>query len=100
MPRAGAAGGAVAEQLSGGVWGEADQHDAGDDSLAAVNDQVFLGGGVVTASSGDNFLAQTGANGAVSYTLLFTNGYASVSWVRPRLLAGTTGAVAAGVAGA
>ena len=61
-------------------------------SLAAVNDQVFLGGGVVQASSGDNFLAQTGANGPVSYTLLLTQPCASVSWTRAALPAGTTGA--------
>ena len=61
-------------------------------SLAAVNDQVFLGGGVVTNAPGDgNFLAQTGAGGPVSYTLLFAP-CASVSWVRDGLLAGTTGA--------
>jgi len=61
-------------------------------SMVVADDQVFLGGNVVTASSGDNFLAQTGANGAVSYTLLFSQPYASVSWVRPGLPAGTTGA--------
>jgi uncharacterized repeat protein (TIGR03803 family) len=61
-------------------------------SLAVEDDQVFLGGGVVRASSGDNFLAEVGAGGAVSYTLGFSQGYASVSWVRTRLLAGTTGA--------
>ena len=61
-------------------------------SLAAFNDQVFLGGGVVTNAPGDgNFLAQTGASGPVSYTLLFAP-CASVSWVRDGLLAGTTGA--------
>ncbi|MGA2541554.1 MAG: Ig-like domain-containing protein, partial [Verrucomicrobiota bacterium] len=61
-------------------------------SLVAANDGVFLGGDVVQASSGVNFLAQTGANGAVSYTLLFAQPYASVSWVRTELLAGSTGA--------
>ncbi|MGD0412501.1 MAG: immunoglobulin domain-containing protein [Verrucomicrobiota bacterium] len=61
-------------------------------SLVVADDQEFLGGGVVTASSGNNFLTQTGANGAVSYTLLFSQPYASVSWVRTELPAGTTGA--------
>jgi len=61
-------------------------------SLVAANDGVFLGGTVVQASSGVNFLAQTGANGAVSYTLLFAQPCASVSWVRTALLAGSTGA--------
>lgn len=60
--------------------------------LAAEDDAVFLGGAAVVASSGNNFLAEVGANGPVSYTLGFSQGYASVSWVRPRLLAGTTGA--------
>jgi hypothetical protein len=60
--------------------------------VAAVDDQVFLGGGVVQSTSEPNFLAQFGANGPVSYTLLFSNLYASVSWVRPTLIAGTTGA--------
>jgi Bacterial Ig domain/Protein of unknown function (DUF642) len=60
--------------------------------LAAEDDAVFLGGNSVVASSGNNFLAEVGASGAVSYTLGFSQSYASVSWVRPRLLAGTTGA--------
>ena len=57
-----------------------------------ANDQVFLGGGVVVASSGDNFLAQTGTNGPVSYTLLFSQPYGSVSWVRTELPAANVGA--------
>jgi len=68
-------------------------------SLAAANGRVFLGGGVVNASSGDNFLAQTGANGAVSYTLMFSQPYAGVSWVRRSCRRGRRG-VAAGLAGA
>jgi choice-of-anchor C domain-containing protein len=62
------------------------------ESLAVEDDQVFSAGDVVKASSGDNFLAEVGPGNPVSYTLTFSSGYSSVSWVRPRLLAGTTGA--------
>ena len=92
---AGPVGGAILSNYLAGFGVTAANVTTGT-SLVAANDQVFLGGGVVRASSGDNFLAQTGANGAVSYTLLFSQPYASVSWVRPELLAGTTGAARPG----
>jgi hypothetical protein len=60
-------------------------------SVVVANDTVFGGGNITRASSGDNFLTEIGANGPVSYTLFFSQAYASVGWVRPTLLAGATG---------
>jgi choice-of-anchor C domain-containing protein len=60
-------------------------------TVAVQDDQNFLGGKVTTASSGENLLTQIGANGAVSYTLVFNPPYPSVSWTRTELLAGSGG---------
>jgi hypothetical protein len=60
-------------------------------SVVVANDQNFGGGNVTRSSSGENFLTQVGANGAVSYTLVFSQPYASVSWIRTLLLAEATG---------
>jgi hypothetical protein len=60
-------------------------------AVAVQADSNLLGGTVTVASSGDNLLTQTGANGAVAYTLLFNRPYLGVSWTRTELLAGTGG---------
>jgi hypothetical protein len=59
--------------------------------LAVQNDTNILDGNLTVASSGENLLTQIGANGLVSYTLLFNPPYPSVSWTRTALLAGTGG---------
>jgi hypothetical protein len=92
MPPPQPVGGTLSNYLAG--FGVKATNVTPNTSLAAAGDQVFLGGTVAgpAPADGSNFLAQTGANGPVSYTLLFSQPYASVSWVRPGLPAGTTGA--------
>ncbi|MGA2749679.1 MAG: Ig-like domain-containing protein [Verrucomicrobiota bacterium] len=60
-------------------------------TVAVQDDQNILGGKVTVASSGDNLLTQIGANGTVSYTLVFSQTYQGVSWTRTELLAGSGG---------
>jgi hypothetical protein len=83
-------GGSLLSNYLAGFGAKATNVTAGT-GLVVADDQEFLGGGVVVASSGNNFLVQTGTNVPVSYQLLFSQPYASVSWVRPQLLAGTAG---------
>jgi hypothetical protein len=62
-------------------------------NLGVVRDTTFVGG-IARASSGHNYLTQSGASGAVSYTLTFAQPYATVSWVRGMLVAGNRGVIA------
>ena len=91
---AGAVGGAALSNYLAGYGVVLTNVTPSGSTVGAVDDQVYLGGGAVAASSGDNLLAQTGSGGAVSYTLMFSQpaGYASVSWTRTRVVAGAVGA--------
>jgi hypothetical protein len=63
-------------------------------ALAVQADTNIDSGSVTVASSGDNLLTQIGTNGAILYRLAFAQPYATVSWTRTELLAGTAGALA------
>ena len=79
-------GGALAAYLAGyGVT----LTNVTSDTAVGVQDEVNISDGALTvARSGENLLTQTGANGLVSYTLVFSNAYPTVSWWRTELLAG------------
>ncbi|MGA2176288.1 MAG: immunoglobulin domain-containing protein [Verrucomicrobiota bacterium] len=57
-------------------------------TVAVQNDMNIARGNLTVAQSGDNLLTQSGANGLVSYTLVFNQPYKSISWWRTELLAG------------
>lgn len=86
-----ATGGAAdpTEYLAG--YGITISNVTGGTEMAVQDDQNIQGGSATAAHSGQNLLTQSGANGAVSYTLAFSNTCTSVSWWRTELLTGGAG---------
>jgi hypothetical protein len=68
-------------------------HRSTNTMLAIEDDTDILDGTATVASSGVNLLTQIGTNGAISYTLNFSQPYQSIHWTRTELLAGTAGVI-------